>query len=300
LRAIGFNVWLDDWKIRVGDSFVAVIEKGISDSTWMIVILSPTALKSKWVLKELRAGLVRETDKGTMFVLPVLYKKTELPPFLQEKFYANFTNSYEDGLQLIRDRLVGDYMKQKVDDAWFLIKNPLGDNPTAVFDISYLSGLPKLRLYHSDKRASLVGLRSFLLGEQTGATAHSAGAPDEEPRTAEMNLEPEVWFGESGRLVLWRHEDIIHGNYDWHGLSLVGRIEGQEKEGVISFEWSWSVSSEKGRGVLWTDIHDVLHGGWWMDFSQVNEASVLAKSVSVPYPWQFVRLRRLKIENAPI
>jgi hypothetical protein len=300
LKSLGFDVWLDEWEIRVGDSLIAAIEKGISDRTWMIVVLSPAALASNWVMKELRAGLVRETQKGTVFVLPVLYRETELPPFLQDKFYADFTDSYEDGLRLIRDRLIGDYVKHKGDDAWFLVRNPLGDDPEAIladYVIRYTNAV-KPTLGRSELRGRLAAFRYSLLPDLTIAGAHSAERVLEDTLTREAVSEPEIWFGESGRLVLRRQGAVIHGDYDWHGLSLVGQIEGQEKEGVISFEWSWSVSSEKGRGVFWADIHDVLHGGWWMDFAHVDEASVLAKLVPMPYPWQFIRLRRLRIENA--
>ena len=108
----------------------------------------------------------------------------------------------------------------------------------------------------------------------------------------------ELWFGESGRLLLRREGKMVHGDYDWYGMSLVGKIEGRETDGIITFEWSWSVSSEKGRGIFWTDVPNVLHGGWWMDFAQIDESRILQKKMTVPYKWEFVRMNTLKIEYA--
>ena len=102
LEKLGFRIWLNEWELRVGDSLVGSIEKGIDESTWMIVVLSPDAVASRWLLKELRAGLVRETEKGTVFVLPALYRDTNLPAFLRDKFYADFTQSYENGLCILQ------------------------------------------------------------------------------------------------------------------------------------------------------------------------------------------------------
>jgi hypothetical protein len=156
LKEYGFPVWLDEWELRVGDSLVGEIEKGIDTSAWMIIVLSPAALKSEWVLKELRAGLVRETERGKVFVLPALYAKVELPPFLRDKFYADFTDSYEDGLRLIRDRLVGSYGEKAEDDLWLLVRREirtirrLSEAPTSLYlvddskDLEIKAGSPSM------------------------------------------------------------------------------------------------------------------------------------------------------------
>ena len=50
---------------------------------------------------------------------------------------------------------------------------------------------------------------------------------------------------------------------------------------------------------VWLDEWDVLYGGWWMDFEEIDEPQVLAKRKPIPYAWEFVRLRNLKMEHAP-
>lgn len=105
LETLGIRVWFDEWELRVGDSLVGRIKKGIQVSRWMIVVLSPVALRSKWVRRELRIGLTREVGSAKVFVLLALCKRVSLPPFLSDKFYADFSRSYDTGLRLIKDRI---------------------------------------------------------------------------------------------------------------------------------------------------------------------------------------------------
>lgn len=98
LNKHGYETWFDEWEIKVGDSIIAGIEDGIRKSTWMVVVLSPDAIKSEWVMRELRSGLTRETKRGQVYILPILRKDVELPPFLADKAYADFRSSADQGM----------------------------------------------------------------------------------------------------------------------------------------------------------------------------------------------------------
>ncbi|MBV8807784.1 MAG: toll/interleukin-1 receptor domain-containing protein [Acidobacteriaceae bacterium] len=55
LEGRGVRVWLDDNQILLGDSIVGRIEEGLSKSQFGVVVVSPSFLKRKWTLKELRS-----------------------------------------------------------------------------------------------------------------------------------------------------------------------------------------------------------------------------------------------------
>jgi hypothetical protein len=58
-----------------------------------------------WVKKELSAALVKELEQQSVYVLPLLVKKCDIPLLLRDKVYADFTASYDQGLQLLADRI---------------------------------------------------------------------------------------------------------------------------------------------------------------------------------------------------
>lgn len=270
LETLGFAVWFDKWELRVGDSLIERIEEGIQESQWMVVILSPAALKSEWVLKELRTGLTKEIGAKKVFVLPALCQEVSLPSFLQDKFYADFTGSYETGLSLIKDRLLGQY-KLSCGEQWLLIKNPLPEGLRE--ELSYLPESRRARWQYANYMRDWVeSLRGDAL-----------------PRGSEL------WFGRTGRLVLRSDRERVFGDYDWHGMSLAGRIEGRREKGVIIFNWDWRVSSERGNGLFWTTIPNVLHGGWWMDYDDVDQDAIRAGRSAVPNRWEFVNVQGLRI-----
>lgn len=91
------GVWFDKWEIKVGDSLIEKIGHAIRQKDYLIVILSPHSVASEWVKKELNEAMQREIAEKRVVVLPVLYWTCELPPFLRDKKYADFTKSYEQG-----------------------------------------------------------------------------------------------------------------------------------------------------------------------------------------------------------
>ena len=60
LRVWGIGVWWDQEEILVGESLNARIQEGISQSTWLAIILTPDSVKSDWVQRELNGALMRE------------------------------------------------------------------------------------------------------------------------------------------------------------------------------------------------------------------------------------------------
>src|SRR6516225_8219206 len=65
LRGRDFDIWLDEWEIRVGDDIRRGIEHGISTYDYFAVVLSPASVASDWVQSELSGAFSRQVkDRG--------------------------------------------------------------------------------------------------------------------------------------------------------------------------------------------------------------------------------------------
>jgi hypothetical protein len=99
LVASGVQVWLDEQRIRVGDSIPESIAQGVADSDFFLLVVSAASVESPWVRKELNQALVQEIEKRCVTIMPVLLDKVQRPPSIMDKKYADFTESYNRGLQ---------------------------------------------------------------------------------------------------------------------------------------------------------------------------------------------------------
>lgn len=99
LAARGVPVWYDKLDVRLGDSIPGKINSGISEAKYFLIVLSPAAVKSKWVREELNAALMRQVASTGTFLLPVLVEDCDVPPLLGHRRFADFRESYEAGLE---------------------------------------------------------------------------------------------------------------------------------------------------------------------------------------------------------
>src|ERR1035437_3408181 len=101
LKTVGLDVWYDAWEIKVGDSLRQKIEDGITESSWLAVILSSNSIQSDWVNRELSAAFAYEMDLKRVFILPVIIENCPIPPLLRDKLYADFRENYQFGFNAI-------------------------------------------------------------------------------------------------------------------------------------------------------------------------------------------------------
>lgn len=92
LRRLGFQVWLDEAELRLGDSLRRSIDYGLSRSKFGLVILSPDFLRKEWPQKELD-GLVAREDGSAKVILPIWHNVTRsdiiaYSPLLADKLAA--------------------------------------------------------------------------------------------------------------------------------------------------------------------------------------------------------------------
>ena len=92
-------VWYDKMDIAIGDSIPGRVNEGLADCRHFLIVMSPSSMNSKWVQEELNAGLVRQIANSGSFIVPLMIKSCDVPPLLAHRRYADFTESYEDGLR---------------------------------------------------------------------------------------------------------------------------------------------------------------------------------------------------------
>jgi len=97
LDSLNIGVWYDKWEIKVGDSLIDKIFDGIEENDYLAVILSKNSINSDWVKKELKTAFMKEIRIKKIVILPILLDTCEIPNFLEERKFANFTKEYEIG-----------------------------------------------------------------------------------------------------------------------------------------------------------------------------------------------------------
>jgi hypothetical protein len=97
LSALGAKVWYDEFSLKIGDSLSASIDKGLAESRFGIVVLSPAFMSKGWPKRELQGLVACEMD-GRSTILPIWHGVTradvlKFSPPLVDKLAAKTENS---------------------------------------------------------------------------------------------------------------------------------------------------------------------------------------------------------------
>jgi hypothetical protein len=71
LTASGWDVWLDELKLTIGDSLSRRIDTALARTRFGVVVLSPAFFAKEWPQRELEGLAAREIDLGSKVILPV-------------------------------------------------------------------------------------------------------------------------------------------------------------------------------------------------------------------------------------
>lgn len=99
LVAAGMSVWYDEFSLTVGDSLRQSIDRGLAESRFGVVILSPAFFAKKWPQVELN-GLFAKEIIGEKTILPVWHNITQAElvrhsPILADRIAASTGNGLE-------------------------------------------------------------------------------------------------------------------------------------------------------------------------------------------------------------
>ncbi|PPQ47382.1 toll/interleukin-1 receptor domain-containing protein [Paenibacillus peoriae] len=104
LAEAGHNPWLDEWRIKVGESIPRSISIALKESEYVLVILSKNSVESRWVQEEWYSKYWDEIEAGMVKVVPILIEDCQIPELLKTKKYADFRGEYSRAL---RELLLG-------------------------------------------------------------------------------------------------------------------------------------------------------------------------------------------------
>ena len=71
LREQGYEVWYDEYSLKLGDSLRRGIDSGLAQCSYGIVVLSHNFFGKEWPQKELDALTTREASEAKKLILPV-------------------------------------------------------------------------------------------------------------------------------------------------------------------------------------------------------------------------------------
>jgi hypothetical protein len=106
LIALGWDVWLDELRLTVGDSLSRQIDAALARSRFGVVILSPAFFAKEWPQRELSGLAARELASGSKVILPVWHEVdhvyiAERSPTLADRLGARTTA----GVKRVADEL---------------------------------------------------------------------------------------------------------------------------------------------------------------------------------------------------
>ena len=102
LAARGVEVWVDSAELKVGDSLFQSVSKAIADNDHFAIILSHNSVSSNWVQRELQLAMNLVLEKKNRRILPILIERCEIPLFLRDLLYADFTDPGNFDSALVR------------------------------------------------------------------------------------------------------------------------------------------------------------------------------------------------------
>jgi len=158
LRRRHICVWIDGWEMKPGDNLRDKISDGIANASFFLVVLSPSALSSRWVKYELSSGMIDEIEQGQVRVIPAIAGQAEyadLPADLRAKYCLDLRTdeSKELAIEAIVDLLQPEVRRRK--ELMDRLRNPEDTFPSTIaFMEEYANG-------HRDQAIQVAALRGL-------------------------------------------------------------------------------------------------------------------------------------------
>ena len=106
LKEYGFRVWYDEFELEIGDSLRESIDKGLVNSRYGIVVLSPKFLDKNWTKYELNSLVAKEIE-GEKVILPIWHNVTK-------KQIMGYSPMLADKLALSSETMAVDQIAKKI------------------------------------------------------------------------------------------------------------------------------------------------------------------------------------------
>ena len=97
IRNAGHQVWLDLWKINVGDDIVLKINEGLRGATYVIVCYSSHGM-APWMDIEWASSLAAQLNGKNVRILPARLSGSNTPAILEGIKYADLLDDWNKGV----------------------------------------------------------------------------------------------------------------------------------------------------------------------------------------------------------
>ena len=103
IEAAGHQVWLDAWRIDLGDSIIGRMQEGLAEATYVVVCYSTSGVLSPWMSREWMSAQARQLNGEGIKLLPVRLTGGEPPAILADIRYADLVADWDQGVaELLR------------------------------------------------------------------------------------------------------------------------------------------------------------------------------------------------------
>jgi hypothetical protein len=100
LRKREWEVWIAPESIQPGEKWQEAINRGLAECGVFVLILTPSAVTSRWVLDETNVA-IELMHEGQLKLLPLLFVDCDVPLLWRVHQQINFQNDYKAGLRSI-------------------------------------------------------------------------------------------------------------------------------------------------------------------------------------------------------
>ena len=100
IRSAGHEVWLDEWKIDIGDSIIQKINEGLEGASYLVLCYSSHGVASPWIGREWTSTLARQLNGEQIKILPALLDGNP-PSILSDLKYADLMTNWSKGVDEI-------------------------------------------------------------------------------------------------------------------------------------------------------------------------------------------------------
>ena len=108
LDKMGFDIWYDEFELKVGDSLRQSIDRGLVNSSYGIVILSKAFFEKNWPQYELNGLTAREIE-GKKVILPIWYN-------IDKQDVLKYSSTLADKVALSNQKLTIDEIAEALAD----------------------------------------------------------------------------------------------------------------------------------------------------------------------------------------
>jgi hypothetical protein len=107
LEIRGAGVWLDVKQIKLGDSVSMGIERALTTSDVVCLVLSRHSKLSRWVDREYRAALAEQLERpeGGLKIIPIRIDETALPTLIKDIRFADFRRDFSGAFEDLCDAI---------------------------------------------------------------------------------------------------------------------------------------------------------------------------------------------------